>query len=231
LTHRHVAGVCLRANLANKGSGGSLSELRDSLGGEAILEGALALVELLVENNGGLLDALSLGQSLVRSSAEEESVPKLLRDCGEGSVARLVVGGEVANEDDLVGSLELLKGVAALEEGDRRERLLGHVGDNGVGLAGTLVGLDIVGAAEDLESGVSLYAVALAQLLLLGAVNLCERNVLVLELGSGLFVLGSEGLAVAAPGCEDWTKVSIVCAYGCERYVYAYTRRGRGRSP
>jgi hypothetical protein len=75
-----------------------------------------------------------------------------------------------------------------------------------------LVGLDIVGAAEDLESGVSLYSVALAQLLLLGAVDLGERDSLVLELGSGLLVLGSEGLAVAAPGREDWKNVSIVCS-------------------
>lgn len=66
-----------------------------------------------------------------------------------------------------------------------------------------MVGLNIVDTAEKLESRVSLHAVALAQLLLLGAVNLCERNVLVLELSSGLFVLGGEGLAVAAPGCED----------------------------
>lgn len=61
----------------------------------------------------------------------------------------------------------------------------------------------VVDTAEDLESGVSLDAVALAQLLLLGAVDLCEGNILVLELGGGLFVLGSEGLAVSAPGSED----------------------------
>jgi hypothetical protein len=66
-----------------------------------------------------------------------------------------------------------------------------------------LVRLVVVDTAEDLESGVSLDAVALAQLLLLGAVNLCEGNVLCLELGSGLFVFGSEGLAVSAPGSED----------------------------
>ena len=202
-TYCHVAGVGLGANLANEGSRGGLGELGDGLLGEAILEGALALVELLVENNGGLLDAGSLGESLVRGGAEEEGVPELLSDSGVGSVAGLVVGGEVANEDDLVGSLELLVGLGGLEDGDGREGLLGHIGDDGVGLAGTLVRLVVVDTAEDLESGVSLDTIALAQLLLLGAVNLCEGNVLGLELGSGLFVFGSEGLAVSAPGSED----------------------------
>jgi len=70
----------------------------------------------------------------------------------------------------------------------------------------------VVGAAEDLERGVSLYTEALAQLLLLGAVNLCEGNVLVLELSSGLLVLGSEGLAVATPWCEDWWKSALSLA-------------------
>lgn len=127
ITYGHVAGVGLRADLTDQGGGSRLGELRDSLGGEAILESALALVELLVKNNGGLLDALGLGQSLVRSGAEEESVPELLSNGGEGSVARLVVGGEVADEDDLVGGLELLERAAALEQRDRGEGLLGHV--------------------------------------------------------------------------------------------------------
>lgn len=203
-TYCHVAGVGLGANLANEGSRGGLGELGDSLLGEAILEGALALVELLVEDNGGLLDASSLGKLGVRGGAEEEGVPELLSDSGVGSVAGLVVGGEVANEDDLVGSLELLVGLGSLEKRDGRERLLGHVGDDGAGLAGTLVGLVVVDTTEDLESGVSFNAIALAQLLLLSAVNLCEGNVLVLELGSSLLVLGRKGLAVSAPGSEDW---------------------------
>lgn len=231
ITYGHVAGVGLRTNLTDEGSGSGLGELGDSLRGEALLESALALIESLVQNNRGLLDALGLGESLVRSGAEEESVPELLSDGGVGSVARLVVGGKVANENDLVGGLELLKRVAALEEGDGRERLLGHVGDDGIGLAGALVGLVVLDTAEELESGVSLDAVFLAQLLLLGAVNLCEGNVLGLELGGGLFVLGSEGLAVSAPGSEDWEVVSIVCWHCDGSVVATHTRRGRGRSP
>lgn len=202
-TYRHVASVGLGTDLTDQGGGSGLSELGDGLGGEAILESILALIELLVKNNGRLLDALSLGQSLVRSSAEEERVPELLSDRGVGSVAGLVIGGEVTDEDDLVGGLELLEGVAALEDGDGRERLLGHVGDDGSGLARALVGLDVLGATEDLESRVSLHAVALAQLLLLGAVDLGEGDVLVLEGSGGLLVLGREGLAVTAPGRED----------------------------
>ena len=229
ITYGHVAGVGLGTDLTDQGSGSGLGELGDGLGGEAVLEGALALVELLVENNGGLLDALGLGQSLVGSGAKEERVSELLSDGVESSVARLVVGSEVANEDDLVGGLELLERVAALEQRNRREGLLGHVGDNGSGLARALVGLDVVDAAEQLKGRVSLHAVALAQLLLLGAVDLCKGNVLVLQLGSGLLVLGGEGLAVTAPGCEDFGKVSIVIdKLDCEA---TYTQPERGRSP
>ena len=228
-TYGHVAGVGLGTDLTDQGSGSGLGELGDGLGGKAVLEGALALVELLVENNGGLLDALGLGQSLVGSGAKEERVPELLSDGVESSVARLVVGSEVADEDDLVGGLELLERVAALEQRNRREGLLGHVGDNGSGLARALVGLDVVDAAEQLKGRVSLHAVALAQLLLLGAVDLCKGNVLVLQLGSGLLVLGGEGLAVTAPGCEDYAKVSI--AIDKLDYKATYIQPGRDRSP
>lgn len=57
-----------------------------------------------------------------------------------------------------------------------------------------------VKATEDLERRVSLDAVLLAEVGLLGAVDLCELDVLALELGGCFLILGSEGLAVAAPG-------------------------------
>lgn len=73
-------------------------------------------------------------------------------------------------------------------------------------LALSVVGRDVILAAEDLERRVALDAVLLAQIGLLGAVNLGELDVRVLGLeGRGrLLVLGGKGLAVAAPGGVDW---------------------------
>lgn len=91
-----------------------------------------------------------------------------------------------------------------------------------------MVGLDVLGAAEDLEGRVALDAEALAEVLLLGAVDLGERDVLVLERGGGLLVLGSERLAVAAPWCEDCgIDVSMLGrddGYGCGDLHSASTR-------
>ena len=70
-------------------------------------------------------------------------------------------------------------------------------------LAGAGVGLDVLGATEDLESRVALDAVGLAEVLLLGAVDLGELDLLVFEGGGRFLVLGGEGLAVAAPWRED----------------------------
>lgn len=70
-------------------------------------------------------------------------------------------------------------------------------------LALTAVGSDVVKATEDLEGGVTLNAVGLAEVSLLSAVDLGEADVLLLEGGGSLLVLGGEGLAVAAPGSED----------------------------
>lgn len=71
------------------------------------------------------------------------------------------------------------------------------------GLALAAVGRDIVKTSEDLESGVALDTVVLAEVGLLGAVNLGQSNVLLLESCGGLLVLGCKCLAVSAPGGED----------------------------
>lgn len=71
-------------------------------------------------------------------------------------------------------------------------------------LALTTVGSDVVKTTEDLEGGVTLNAVGLAEVSLLSAVDLGEADVLLLEGGGSLLVLGGEGLAVAAPGSEDY---------------------------
>ena len=70
------------------------------------------------------------------------------------------------------------------------------------------IGSDVVGATEDLEGGVALNAILLAQLGLLCAVDLDERDVLLLECCGRLLVLGRERLAVTAPRGEDWIGVS-----------------------
>ncbi len=63
---------------------------------------------------------------------------------------------------------------------------------------------DVVKTTEDLEGRVTLDAVILAEIGLLSAVDLGEPDVLLLESGSSLLVLGGEGLAVTAPGSEDY---------------------------
>jgi hypothetical protein len=62
---------------------------------------------------------------------------------------------------------------------------------------------DGLGAAENLEGGIALDAIFLAKVLLLGAVDLDERNILLLERRRRRLVLGGERLAVTAPRCED----------------------------
>lgn len=70
-------------------------------------------------------------------------------------------------------------------------------------LALALVGSDVVKAAEDLESRVALNAMLLAEVGLLCAVDLGDLDVLLLERGGSLLILGGESLAVAAPRGED----------------------------
>jgi len=63
---------------------------------------------------------------------------------------------------------------------------------------------DIVWSPEHLEGWVSLDTVVLAKFRLFRAVDLRERDVLLLKSGSSLLVLWGKGLAVAAPWCEDY---------------------------
>lgn len=76
-------------------------------------------------------------------------------------------------------------------------------------LALASVGSNVVEATEDLEGGVALNTVLLAEVGLLSAVDLGKLDVLLLQRGGSLLVLGGEGLAVAAPWGEDcWTEGS-----------------------
>lgn len=64
----------------------------------------------------------------------------------------------------------------------------GHVR---IGFPLALVRADVVGATEDLEGRVAFNAVGLAELRLLCAVDLGKLDVLLLQGGGGLLILGS----------------------------------------
>lgn len=92
----------------------------------------------------------------------------------------------------LLGELVVVVGG---QDRDRGKSLLAHVRDDALGLTGaTVVGGGAL--AEDLEGGVALDAVLLADSLLLGAVDLGELDVLTLEGGGGLLVVGSEAVTL-----------------------------------
>ena len=123
-TYGHVLGVGLGTELANKRGAGGLDPVKDGLVLELAIVNGLLLVKVLVENDGGLLDALSLGKSSVVGGTEEEVVTLGFSERAEALVGGLVVGGNVANDNDLVKGLEFL------------QVLLGHGGDGGHGLLG-----------------------------------------------------------------------------------------------
>lgn len=209
-TYSHVTSIRLWSNLTNQWCRCGLRKLLDRFRSEALSESVLALVEALVQYNAGLGHTLSLRQRLVRRRTEQEAIPQLLCHLGKGSITALVVLVEVSHHHNLVRRLELLERFAGAEYGDRRHALLGHIGDNGLRLARALVGRHVFGAAEDLEGRVALDAIFLAEILLGGAVDLCELDGFVFEAGRGFFVLGGKGFAVAAPGCEDLSIALVV---------------------
>ena len=57
--------------------------------------------------------------------------------------------------------------------------------------------------SEDLECRVPIDLQVRAEVCLLSAVDLCELNVLLLQLGGGLFIFRCQGLAVTAPWCKN----------------------------
>lgn len=202
-TYSHVASIRLRSHVSNQRRARRLGEVHDGVLGEALLERVLALVKRLVEHDGRLLHALGLGNLRIRHGAKQEAVPQLIGGLGESAVAALVVGGKEADQHDLVRHLELFQDILAEHLAHARQALLGHVGDDGLRLAGAGVRLHVLGAAEDFEGRVALDAVALAEVLLLGAVDLGERDGLLFERCGCFLVLGREGFAVAAPRRED----------------------------
>lgn len=109
-TYSHVGRVGLGTDLTDQRNGGGVGKGGDGILGELLLEGVLALVEALIKNDRGLLDTLGLGQSGVAGGTEEVVVAEAVGGSGESLVGSLVVGGEVTDQDDLVGGLEVLDG-------------------------------------------------------------------------------------------------------------------------
>ena len=208
-TYGHVAGVRLGADLSDQRDRGRLGKGCDGVDVKLVLERRLSVVKRLVEDNGGLLDSLGLGEGSIARGAEQEVVPELRGNGAVRLVGSLVVGGKVGNQDDLVGSLELVEG-RLVDQGDGGQGLLGHVRDNGGRLPLPAVRLHAVQPAEDLEGGVALDAVLLAKVCFFGAVNLCQGNLLLLERRCCLLVFGRQGLAMATPWGEDWLPTRLV---------------------
>jgi hypothetical protein len=125
-TYSHVGRVGLGADLTDQRDGGGLSEGGDGVLGELVVEGVLTLIEALVEDDRGLLDTLSLGQSGVTGGTEKEVVAEAVGGSGESLVGSLVVGSKVTDQDDLVSGLEVLNG-GLVDDGNGGKGLLGHV--------------------------------------------------------------------------------------------------------
>lgn len=77
-------------------------------------------------------------------------------------------------------------------------------------LSGTRICLDVVRAPEDFDGRISLDSIVLAEITLGRAVDLDQRDVLLFQRCCGLFVLGSESLAVATPRSKELGQHQIV---------------------
>ena len=130
ITHVHVTLVCVWADFANQWDGSLLGESLNVRLLKLAVVNDLALIERLVENNGGLFNTVFLGKLGVVGGAEEVVVTHGIGRCGKGGVGLLVVGIKVCNKDDGIGLLEVLKAGTALDVGHGWEGLLGHVGDD-----------------------------------------------------------------------------------------------------
>ena len=82
-THCHVAGIGIRANFADQRHRRRFCECLNSFFTEFLGEKGLAIVELLVQNDGWRLSTFSLGQSRITDSTEEEGISHFLRRSSE----------------------------------------------------------------------------------------------------------------------------------------------------
>jgi hypothetical protein len=173
-TGRHVSLVGVWADLTNQWGGSSLGELGDLLSLKLAIEDNLAFIEGLVENNSWGLNTLRLGESGIGGDTEEVVVTERVGDTVENLVRGLVVLSKVGNNDNLIGLLEVVMR-GDIELGDGWERLLGHVGNNGIRLAWAGVCLVVVDSTEDLDGWVALNLESLAKIGFLGTVTADSR--------------------------------------------------------
>lgn len=118
-----VGGKVVGRNLVKEGDGvlaHECSELGDIDSSDEVVA---ALIEGLVEDDGGGADARDLGG--VERESEEVVVAVDLGVLCEGSLRHLIRLGEVGNDDELVGRLELVV-VRCSDVGDGRKRLPGE---------------------------------------------------------------------------------------------------------
>jgi hypothetical protein len=125
-TYRHVSGIRVRTDNANKRGAGGLDEVSQGVSVELLLEDGLLLIKVLVKDDGGLFDTLCLGQSSVIGATEQIFVPELFRDLAKGFIG-LVIGGHVGDHDNLVEGLEFLNTLSS-DWGNCGERLFDHKG-------------------------------------------------------------------------------------------------------
>lgn len=132
-TRIHVAGIVVGSDLIHGGDGVLLDELDQGLGIEGTVQDVLALIELLEKNNSGS------GSDLVAGLDDTKDVVVAV-DLGNALelLASLIALGEDTDDDNLVGLGEGLEGLGG-EVRDWGEVLLLEVGDDGIGLTGTLV--------------------------------------------------------------------------------------------
>lgn len=121
-TYSDVVGVGVGAELTNQRSAGGLHPVEDSVLFHLALVDGLLLIEILVQNQRGLLNSLSLGDGGITGRGKEVLVPLRLGKRCERLIVALIVGVEVANDHNLIHRLDLLQVV------------LGHGGDCGEGL-------------------------------------------------------------------------------------------------
>lgn len=132
-TRIHVAGIVVGSDLIHGGDGVLLDELDQGLGIEGTVQDVFALIELLEKNNSGS------GSDLVAGLDDTKDVVVAV-DLGNALelLASLIALGEDTDDDNLVGLGEGLEGLGS-EVRDWGEVLLLEVGDDGIGLTGTLV--------------------------------------------------------------------------------------------
>ena len=84
----------------------------------------------------------------------------------------------------------------------------------------SLVCGDVIRPSEYLDGGIAFHAIVFAQVGFLCAVNLDQGNVFLFQRGSGLFVLRSQSLAMAAPGGKEFSEDKVMAFDEIDKRVF-----------